>query len=211
VADENNTLTLRCRVICQEHGAGYRPHIRIITPKDGSYHDRRAENLFDSVQSPSDNECNIEDHIRYYEFHITVFSNELNESIASCVLSYRPMHENINEICHTWTIAWIILPNHHVPPTTPPAVGGRKGPIPEGVSIFFIIMAAVCTCIITGVLIGGVVFLYKRAAASGKTPKRKISAQVTYDGSAATRPHRGGSCTLEDVESGITSNSTSRH
>ena len=35
VADENNTVILHCRVICQEHGAYYTPHIRIITTKDG--------------------------------------------------------------------------------------------------------------------------------------------------------------------------------
>ena len=168
VADENNTLTLRCRVICQEHGAAYIPHIRIISTKDGSYHDHRADSLFNSVQSPSNNECNTENHnvmTQDYEFHITIFSDELNESIASCVLFYQSIQENINEICHTSTLAWIILPNHigttaPLPPHTActPVVSGRIGPIPEGVSIFFITMAAVCTCVIMGVLTGEAVF-----------------------------------------------------
>ena len=202
--NKNNTLILRCRVICQEHGAAYVPHIRIITTKDGRYHDRRAKSLFNSAQSPSDNECNITNHIRDYEFHITVFSDELNESIASCVLFYRSIQENINETCHTSTLAWIILSNHHIPtttslsPHTTPSVGRRTGTIPEEVSIFSIIMAAVCTCIIMGVLIGGAVFLYKRVS---KTPRRKISVQVTHDGSDTTRSHHGGPCNVEDLES----------
>ena len=195
VADENNTLTLRCRVICQEHGAAYIPHIRIISTKDGNYHDRRADGLFDSVQSPSNNECNTASHnvmTQDHEFHITIYSDELNESIASCVLFYRSVQGNINETCHTSTIAWIILPNRHIgttaslPPPTTPVVGGRTALIPEEVSIFFIIMAAVCTCVIMGVLIGGAVFLYKRVS---KTQRRKIGAQVTHDGTAATRLH----------------------
>jgi hypothetical protein len=209
MVDENNMLTLRCRVICQENGAAYIPHLRIISTKDGEI--SHPGLYYEIEESPLDNTCNSERPTRDYEYRITALSDTFNESIAMCGLFYRSESESVTELCHVPSIVWIILPERPtMMPNSAPTVGGRIGPIPEGVSIFFIIMAAVCTCIITGVLIGGVVFLYKRAAASGKTPKRKISAQVTYDGSAATRPHRGGSCTLEDMESGVTSNSTSR-
>ena len=84
--DENNTLILRCRVVCQEAGADYTPHIRIITTIDGQVHDRRHESLFSTNKSPSDNTCDPANPIRDYEFCITPHSNLLNESIATCVL-----------------------------------------------------------------------------------------------------------------------------
>ena len=120
MADENNTLILRCRVICQEHGAYYTPHIRIITTIDGEVHDRRRENLFQTYKSPMDDTCDVANRIRDYEFRITALNDTLNESIATCVLFYQSSSENFTEHCYTSTLAWIILPNQPttVPPTT---------------------------------------------------------------------------------------------
>ena len=213
MVDENNTLTLRCRVICQEDSASYNPHLRIISTKDGKRYRHGSPNLYEVEESLSDNICNTASPIRDYEYRITVLNDTFNESIAMCGLFYQSSSESFTEYCYIPILVWILLPTRPTmmsptpatppqPPctcntTTPgPVVGSRIGPIPEGASIFFILMAAVCICAMA-VLIGGVVFLYKRAR---KTPKRKISAQVTQDGSAVRRPH-GGFYSTEDMES----------
>ena len=120
VADENDTVVLRCRVNCQEHGAYYTPHIRIITTKDGEYYDHRVDNLFNTAKSPRDNICNTANPIRDYEFRLTALSNKMNESIATCVLFYQSISENFTDACYTPSLAWIILPDRPttMPPTT---------------------------------------------------------------------------------------------
>ena len=220
MADENNTLTLRCRVICQEDGADYTPHIRIITTKDGRFYDRRDRQLrvFNSVQSPSDNTCNIANRMRDYEFHITGFSDMLDESIASCVLFYRSVAENINETCHTLTLAWIILPDRSttMPPittapqttptdnttqetTSPMELGSTLsvryvGNIPDGAAIPFII--AVFIGIVVTVLIVVACFVYKRFS---KTRKKKISIQPAQQ--LVVKQVHGGFYVAENSES----------
>ena len=121
--DENNTLTLHCRVTCQENGAYYTPHIRIITTIDGQVHDRRNASLFSTDKSPSDNTCDSANPIRDYEFRITALNDTLNESIATCGLLYQSQTSSTKS-CHTSTLVWITLP----PPTTamPPKT---RGPI----------------------------------------------------------------------------------
>ena len=196
-------LTLRCRVICQEDGATYNPHLRIISTKDGEMYRDGSPGLYKVEESSLDNTCNSASPIRDYEYHITALSDTLNESIAMCGLFYRPESGSPTEHCYVPSIVWIVLPEQ--PTMTPKALqlNTTIPPIPKSVSITFITLAAVCISVILVVLlIMGIVFLYKRVS---KTRKRKISAQVTHDGSAATRPHphRGGPCivTVEDLES----------
>ena len=194
MADENNTLTLRCRIICQEHRAYYTPHIRIITTKDGVVHDRRNESLFSTDKSPSDNTCDQANPTRDYEFRITARSDILNESIATCVLFYQSLAESdFTDTCSTPSLVWIILPNRTTtipPPTTtvpptptesttqeiispvePPSAPsiGYSNKIPDGFTIFLII--AIFVTVAVTVLI---VALYKIFR---KTRKRKISVQ----------------------------------
>ena len=222
VADENNTLTLRCRVICQEDGAYYTPHIRIITTKDGVVYDRRKKNFFSTDQSPSlIDPCDTANRIQDYEFRITAHNTSLNESIATCVLFYRSVAESsFTEYCYTPSLVWIVLPNRPTtmpptaitPPTTPiynittkeitfpeepaPTLEIRYiGKIPDGVSIPFIIAALVGIVVVA--LIAVVWFVHKRFS---KTRKRRISSQPLQDGSAIRRPH-GGFYTTEDMES----------
>ena len=196
MVDENNTMTLRCRVICQEHGAYYTPHIRIITTKDGVVHDRRNESLFSTDKSPSDNTCDQANPTRDYKFHITARSDILNESIATCVLFYRSLTESdFTNFCYTSSLVWIILPNRPTipPPTTtvspttpietttqeiispvePPSAPSIRysNKIPDGFTIFLII--AVFVTVAVTVLI---VALYKRFR---RTRKRKTSVQPT--------------------------------
>jgi TM2 domain-containing membrane protein YozV len=217
VADENNTLTLRCRVICQEQAASYIPHIRIITTKDGVVHDHRNESVFSTDKSPSDNTCDQANPTRDYEFRITARSDILNESIASCVLFYRSIAESdFHNICYTPSIVRIILPNRPtttmppttttVPPTTPTETTTQDiissvepastlsiqyyvGKIPDGFSYFLIVGVFLAIVV---VLIVAVWFLYKKF---GKIRKRKTSVQPTQ------QQVHGGYYVAEDLES----------
>ena len=122
--DENNTLTLHCRVTCQENGAYYTPHIRIITTIDGQVHDRRNESLFSTDKSPSNNTCDSANPIRDYEFLITALNDILNESIATCGLLYQSQTSSTKP-CHTPTLVWITLP-----PLTTAMPATTRGPDP---------------------------------------------------------------------------------
>lgn len=215
VANENNTLVLRCRVTCQEHDAWYTPHVRIITTKDGEIYHRGSAKLFEVEYSPSDITCNTASPTRDYEFRITALNDTLNESIAMCGLLYHSRSErNFTEFCHTSSVAWITLynqPSTTTISTTIPSEKPSQGDvetgrsfqlctprIPEEVSIAFIALTFVCIVIISLLLIGGVVFVCKRF---GKTHhKRKVSIQPSEDG---THRHSG-VYTFEDMENDST-------
>ena len=218
VADENNIVVLRCRVICQEHGAWYTPHVRIITTKDGQIYHRRSANLFEVEYSPSDVTCDSASPTQDYEFRITALNNTFNESIATCGLFYQSNAErSFSQYCHTSSVAWITLHNQPPPvsPTTPipPISPPSKGPtpdiggtgysvqfctprIPEEVSITFIALTFFCIVVIGSLVFGGVLFACKKL---GKTRKRKVSIQPSDDGSGARHSH-GGVYAFEDVE-----------
>lgn len=204
-------LTLRCRVTCQEDGATYNPHLRITSTKDGTMYRDGSPNLYEVEESPLDNTCNSASRIRDYEYRITALSDTFNESIAMCGLFYQSQLESFTEYCYVPTLVWIVLPERPTmmptpdalsqqlntttcaPTTCAPVVCEGIGLFPEWVSISVIMITAACICVIA-VLIGGIVFLYKRAK---NAPKRKISAQVIPD----TRSHHGGLCIPEDMES----------
>lgn len=220
MADENNTLILHCRVICQEHGAYYTPHIRIITTKDGVVHDRRSDSLFSTDKSPSDNTCDQANPTQDYEFRITAHSDILNESIATCVLFYQSLAEsNFTDFCYTPSLVWIILPNQSttvppptttVPPTTPikstmqettspvepaSALSIRYvNKIPDGFTIFLII--AIFITVAVTVLIVVLWFLYKKFR---KIRKKKTSVKPTQ--LVIKQQGHGGYIVTEDLES----------
>lgn len=138
---------------------------------------------------------------------VLLFSSDIfNESIAMCGLFYQSQLESFTEYCYASTLVWIVLPERPTMMPSPDTLSLRSntttcapvvcegiGLIPEWLSISVIVITAACICVIA-VLIGGMVFLYKRAK---NAPKRKISAQVIPD----TRYHHGGLCIPEDMES----------
>lgn len=70
--DQNNMLTLRCHVECQEHGATYNPHLRITSTKDGETYRNGGANLYEVEESRLNNTCNSASRTRDYEYRITV-------------------------------------------------------------------------------------------------------------------------------------------
>ena len=171
VADENNTLTLHCRVICQENGAHYTPYIRVITSEGEKIYNLRSND------SPSNDICNIENHIQDYEFHLIALSDTLNGSVAMCGVFYQSTFENFTENCSTSKVVWITLQNE--PPQTTTVsltnsiqehVEAEPGSsekycipkIPEGVAIAFIILAIILCVVVTGLALIGGIFVYKK-------------------------------------------------
>ena len=177
-ADENNTLTLRCRVICQEDGAYYTPYIRLITSEGDKIYDLGSNSSpsNDSNSSPSNDTCDTENHIQDYEFHLAALNETLNGSIAMCGVFYQSRFENFTENCSTSTVVWITLKPPPpmavtIPPTNSSKVEAETGSsaeqycipkIPEGVAIVFIVLAIILCLVVTGLALIGAIYVYKK-------------------------------------------------
>ena len=56
--NENNSVTVRCRIVCQEANAFYTPQLRIVTTEDGKLYEKnwgKAADLFEVNRTFSDN------------------------------------------------------------------------------------------------------------------------------------------------------------
>lgn len=158
MADENDMLTLRCRVTCQEDGAAYNLSLRIFSTKDGEVYHHGSPGLYEVEESPSDNTCNSASPIRDYEYRITALNDTFNESIAMCLLFYQSESDrSFTEYCSVPTLVWIVLPKR--PIVTPEGLQSNTTTpaddiviivnlIPKSVSIFFTILTFIGICLL---------------------------------------------------------------
>lgn len=121
--NENNSVTIRCHVVCQEANAFYTPQLRIVTTEEGQFYEnnwRKAVELFEVISPHSGNRfaCDPANNATNYEFQVTLNSPKANRSIAICGLFYQSVSENFTEHCYTDRVAWIMI--HDEASATPP-------------------------------------------------------------------------------------------
>ena len=119
-ANENNSVTIRCRITCQDPDQEYIPRLRVVITEDGSVYDnvdhRSAVHYDLDLLNPQPNYyCNLETNVTVFEFQIMAnpLSMSVNKSIIMCGLHYTP-----DEMCFSSSVAWIALRKEEIAVTT---------------------------------------------------------------------------------------------
>ena len=122
------TVTVSCRIVCQENGATYTPHLRIVATEDGQFYEsnwHEASHLFHIDVPRSENlfACDATDNVTIYDYHVTVIDPvKVNRSIAMCGLFYVSSNDSdYSEFCYTDRVAWITVPEMPTDSTPTPS------------------------------------------------------------------------------------------
>ena len=119
-ADESNSVTVHCRVTCQDPSGDYTPLLRVVTTDDGKHYQSGQEGSHLYNLTPlilANNDCDFSSNVTEFEYmyQIVAKSSSVNRSIVMCGLQYIPDGGHNSEMCFSSSVALILLPEERPP------------------------------------------------------------------------------------------------